>query len=264
MHDFLHGRTALVAGGTGNVGRVIVKAMLDAGATVAVPSRSSVKLEQLRAEAGAGREGRLVCVEGDISDEGETRRLLDQISSRAGPLDAAVASLGRFVPAPSVLASPASGLRRVVDDYLLAHFAVARAVIPILRERGGSYTFINGPLAFRPMFPGTGLVSIVTAAQAVLARVAMTETEDTPVRVNEVVVYTRFGPGDEDARQAAVQQSDVGAYVALLAAERGAAVRGRTIHLDSPEPLRELVSLEPGTSVGGSSWPEPQGRAASD
>lgn len=242
MQELLLGRTALIAGGTGNVGRVIVRALLDAGATAAVPSRSSAKLERLRAEVGSAHDARLITIEGDITGEDDARRLLDEITSRAGALDAAVASLGHFVTAPSVFDAPTTDLQRALDGYLLAHFNVAGAVIPALRELGGSYTFINGPLAFQPMFPGTGLVSIATAAQAMLARISMAEMEATPVRVNEVVVYTPFGWSDRDPAKAPVQQEDVGRYVALLASPRGAAVRGRTIHLDSPQPLRELTS----------------------
>lgn len=241
MHDLLNGRKVLVAGGTGNVGRVIVAALLDAGATVAVPSRSSKKLDRLRAEVSSAHAERVVGIEGNIADEGDAERMLDEITSRGGPLHAAVASLGRFVAAPSVLSAPPADLQQALDDYLLAHFNVARAVIPALSDTGGSYTFINGPLAFEPMFSGTGLVSIATAAQAMLARLVMRETEDnTPVRVNEVVLYTRFGWSDQDTQQAPVAQKDVGRYVALLSSSKGAAVQGRTIHLNTEQPIREL------------------------
>ncbi len=248
MHDLLNGRRVLVAGGTGNVGRVIVAALLDAGAAVAVPSRSPEKLDRLRAEVGPAHAERLVGIEGNVADEGDAERILDEITSRGGPLNAAVASLGRFVAAPSVLSAPPADLQQALDGYLLAHFNVARAVIPALSETGGSYTFINGPLAFEPMFSGTGLVSIATAAQAMLARLVMRETEDTPVRVNEVVLYTRFGWSDQNARKDPVGQDDVGRYVALLSSSKGAAVRRRTIHLNTDQPIRELSEAPPAST----------------
>lgn len=230
----LTGMTAIVAGGTGSVGRVLVRAMLDGGARVVVPSRSEEKLERLRATVGE-HEKRLLAIEGDIGDERAAGRLLEQITAQVGHVDAAVATLGHFVAAPSVLAASTADLERVIEGYLLAHFVVARTLVPALSKRGGSYTFINGPLAFRPMYPGTGLVSIVTAAQAMLARVTMQEMATSAVRVNEVVLHTPFGWGDGDARKGAVSQEEVGRYVALLASSRGSAVRGQTIELDSPE-----------------------------
>ena len=170
--------TVLVAGGTGRVGRHLVGALLNAGATVVVPSRSARKIDQLRGAVPPDDHDRLVTLVGDIADEREGPRVRDAaIAAAGGRLDGAVASLGDFVPAPSVLAAPRGDLVRALDGYLLAHFLVARAVIPALQERGGSYTFINGPLAFEPMFPGTGIVSVATAAQSMLTRVLAKELE---------------------------------------------------------------------------------------
>jgi NAD(P)-dependent dehydrogenase (short-subunit alcohol dehydrogenase family) len=235
----LAGQVALIAGGTGNVGRVLVRSMLERGATVVVPSRSRGKLEQLQAYVARDGE-RLRVVEGDIGDERAGPDLVARVISDIGPIDAAVATLGRFVPAHTVLGASRAELQEVVDGYLLAHFAAARVLIPALEPGGGSYTFINGPLAFQPMYPGTGLVSIVTAAQAMLARVVMQEAQASAVRVNEVVLYTPFGWGEDGPQQGAVTQDDVGRYVALLSSPRASAVRGRTIALDSLDRFGEL------------------------
>jgi NAD(P)-dependent dehydrogenase (short-subunit alcohol dehydrogenase family) len=213
--------------------------MLDRGARVVVPSRTQEKLERLRAAVGQHGE-QLLTIQGDIGDERAAGPLLEQIASQVGHVDAAVATLGHFVAAPSVLAASTADLERVIEGYLLAHFVVARTLIPALSKRGGSYTFINGPLAFRPMYPGTGLVSIVTAAQAMLARVTMQELATSTVRVNEVVLHTPFGWGDGDGRRGALPQEEVGRYVALLVSSRGSAVRGQTIQLDSPERFAEV------------------------
>jgi enoyl-[acyl-carrier-protein] reductase (NADH) len=149
-----------------------------------------------------------------------------------------VATLGQFVHAPHVLAAPPSDLRRALDDYLLAHFAAARALIPHLEPRGGGYVTINGPLAFEGIFPGTGLVNVATAAQAMLARVLMQELAQGRVRVNEVVIYSSFGWGRDDSN--AVTGADIGRYVAHLLSDAGAGVRGQTIHLRSPELIAAL------------------------
>jgi NAD(P)-dependent dehydrogenase (short-subunit alcohol dehydrogenase family) len=217
--------------------------MLERGATVVVPSRSREKLEVLRTSLDSHGE-RLRLLVGEIGDERDAPRLFGQLTYEVGPLSAAVATLGRFVAAPQVLAATSADLQRVVDGYLLAHFVVARTLIPALEETSGSYTFINGPLAFQPMYPGTGLVSIVTAAQAMLARVVMQEMQESAVRVNEVVLHTPFGWGDDGAQRGAVTQDDVGRYVALLSSPRASAVRGQTIQLDSPERFAALVARQ--------------------
>lgn len=193
----LHSMTALVAGGTGNVGRAIVHGLLTRGATVIVPSRSASKLETLgRAQPSAVRD-RLIAVVGDVSDERDAERICDEACARFVRIDGVVASLGSFVAAPSLLAASRAVLERVLADYLVAHFVVARTFIPLLASTGGSYLFINGPLAFAPS-RGSGLVSVATAGQAMLAATIVEETKHSLARVNELIVNLGIGWGSAD------------------------------------------------------------------
>jgi NAD(P)-dependent dehydrogenase (short-subunit alcohol dehydrogenase family) len=235
----LTGRTALVVGGTGNVGRYVVRALLDHGAYVVVPSRSPERLAALGATLGDRGVERVTGIPGDLRDEATAARLRDQLSTTNRSLHAVVASLGHFVAAPSVLTAPLADLHKTLNDYVIAHFLAVRTLMPLIHP-GGSYTFINGPLAFDSQFEGTGLVSIATAAQAMLARVVMKETRQMPVRVNEVVLYTPFGWGDKEPARAALAREDVARYVAYLASPKGAAIDAQTIHLNSRQPLQSL------------------------
>ena len=229
-------RRVLVAGGAGHVGRILVSALLDAGAKVAVPSRSATRLAALRAAVTGGSADALVTIEGDVADEGDGPRVLDEALRQLGGIDAVVASMGGFVMAPSVLDATADDLRRTLENYVVAHFRIARNVLPVLQAQGGSYTFINGFLAFGPVFRGAGLVAAATASQAMLTRVIMQEMEGSSVRMNEVVLYSSFGRDDDEERnRGIVSKEDVGRFVALLMSDRGGHVRGQTIHLKSME-----------------------------
>jgi len=191
---------SLVAGGTGNVGRAIVHGLLMRRATVVVPSRSASKLEALGRAEGPDTQNRLITIVGDVSDEQDAERIRAEALERAGRLDAVVASLGSFAAAPSLLAASRATLDRVLADYLLAHFVAARTFIPLFAKTGGCYLFINGPLAFAPT-PGSGLVSIATAGQAMLVDVLVRETASSLARVNELVVNVGVGWGSADETQ---------------------------------------------------------------
>src|SRR5262245_6942245 len=93
----------LIAGGTGNVGRYLVAAVLAAGGTAIVPSRTAARFEALEREHAA-HAGRLVPLVGDITDPQASAGLVD----RAGPIHGAAASLspGSFISAPSMLKAP--------------------------------------------------------------------------------------------------------------------------------------------------------------
>lgn len=241
--EMLSGHTSVIAGGTGHVGRVLVEAFLEAGATVVVPSRSADKIAGLREALSPRDLSQLITIEGNLGDETDGARVRSEIVERAGSIDDVIASLGGFVPAPSVLEAPLGDLEHALDGYLIGHFLVAKALMPAIKE-GGTYTFINGPLAFDPLFPGSGLISIATAAQAMLARVVMKEMEGRSRRVNEIVLYTSFGWGDDQRGNGPVSQRDVGRYAAYLASSLGSDTRGESIHMNSLEPFEALLEVQ--------------------
>lgn len=233
------GPIIVVAGGTGNIGSHIVRALLERGATVVVPSRSEEKLrdlrDYLRRWIGEPPLERLRPLLGDVGSqagaEDLARRAVDEIGEPAGVL----ASLGTFVPAHSLVAAETEALRQVLDGYTVAHFNAARAFVPRIRSTGGRYVFVNGPLAFAP-WPnsGAGLVSIATAAQHMLFRALAQELDDAPVEVTELVVYA-FVRGRETQPGSAVTAEETARHAAalLLATEPGR--HGESIHLRSSD-----------------------------
>jgi 3-oxoacyl-[acyl-carrier protein] reductase len=185
----LDGKLVVVAGGTGNVGSYLVKGLLNAGARVAVPSRSQTKLRELSEHLqahGVERMENLLPFIGDIGSEARAARLRGEIVNAAGSPDAVIASLGTWQPAGSIGAATTEQLHEVLANYLIAHFTTAKAFVPALEANGGTYAFINGPLAFE-LWPGSSLVSIATAAQHMLFRAFAQEHENDRIRIVELV-----------------------------------------------------------------------------
>ncbi|HEX6177777.1 MAG TPA: SDR family NAD(P)-dependent oxidoreductase, partial [Thermoanaerobaculia bacterium] len=136
----MNGRRVVVAGGTGNVGTFIVKALLEHGAAVTVPSRSERSLAAFRAHLQPRT---------DESSWKRLRTIVTDVAAADAALDprephAVVASLGTFIPAPSLLKASVADLDEVLHDYVRAHFAVAQRFLPALVEKRGTYIFING------------------------------------------------------------------------------------------------------------------------
>ena len=237
----LHGRSVVVAGGTGNVGGFVVASLLDRGATVVVPSRSEEKLVELRSFLeGRGLDGsdRLVTLVGDLSDEAQATELRKQIEEEVAGIDGAVASLGEWRSAPSVLSASSADLEVVLQGYLLAHFRVARLLLPAFGE-SGSYVFINGPLAF-DVWPdsGSAFVSIATAGQHMLFRALAQEFEGSGVQVNELVSHA-FIRDRTTQPGSPLSGDDVGAFAAgLLSGASG--LHGESVRLRSREQVEEL------------------------
>lgn len=242
--QLLDDHTVVVAGGTANVGSFVVRALLEREATVVVPSRSEEKLgglrEHLRQHVGETDLERLHMFVGDFGDETEATALRQGITEEVGTPDAVLAALGNFVTTPSLLEASTDNLQQALDGYLIAHFMVARTFLPALKDSGGTYVLVQGPLAFElhPEF-SADLISIATAAQHMLFRALAKELDESPARVVELVIHAlirdrQTQPGSPLSGEA------VGAYAAHLLSGAGEEVHGHSIELRSLEQLAEV------------------------
>lgn len=229
----LSGKIAVVAGGTGTVGEGIVRAFLDEGATVAVPSRSQDAIDRLRACLTGAAVERLVTVLGNIGDPDDAARLRDEIVAGLGPIDAVVASLGgTWDERLRLVDVPMETWRAYQDSNLTPHFVAARTFLPMLAARPGtSYTLLGGLSAVMPI-ARYGVVSVNSAAQLMLARILIEEMKDTQVRINQVMcgyIHTRARAAY--ARPEWITADEVGRFCAYLASNEAAMVSGGIIQL---------------------------------
>lgn len=90
----------MVTGGTGQLGRVVVRRFLEAGAHVAVPVRDEARGAALRADlgdlAGEGDEPRLLVIVADPSHTEAIERAVEEVVRRWGRLDALANLAGAY------------------------------------------------------------------------------------------------------------------------------------------------------------------------
>jgi NAD(P)-dependent dehydrogenase (short-subunit alcohol dehydrogenase family) len=122
MYDFT-GRTVVVTGGTGVLGRVMVRALVGCGANVSVLARDRAKAESvLAAIAGAGR---VLVVAGDATKQDELERAAETVVKEFGRVDCLLNGAGGNHPQATTKADlsffelPAEALRFVFELNLL-------------------------------------------------------------------------------------------------------------------------------------------------
>jgi len=228
----LEGKVVLIAGGTGGVGEGIVRAFIEEGATLVVPSRSADKLEQLRSYLEGLSIDRFIPIVGDMSETESAQALRDEVMAKVGRLDAVVASLnGKWNEDLPLTKVPLAEWRQLLDSNLTSHFVAAQTFLPVL-TRGSSYTLIGGGLAEEAM-PNYGPICVPAAGQLMLTRMLVEENKGSGVRINEVVMHsliaTRKQPGDGHPEW--ITADEVGAYTAWLASDEASMVSGSIIHL---------------------------------
>lgn len=145
----LSGRTALLTGATGGLGRAIAKAMAERGANVALSARKAEALEALAAELPG--EGHRV-LPSDLAEPGAAEKL----AAEAGEIDVLVANAG--LPGAGWIPdfTPAQ-VTRALRVNLEAPMLLARALFPPMLERGSGHLVFVASLSGKVASPRSSI-----------------------------------------------------------------------------------------------------------
>jgi len=232
-------KTIVVLGAAGGVGEGIVDEFLRAGARVLAVSRTDAKLNQLADRLG--RPSGLALMVGSVGSEDEASTLVLSAKRSSPRIDGVVASIGSWWQGPPLTKTPLADWNAVLAERLTSHFLAAKHFIPVVAEtRGGFYLSIGGSTAEVPV-PNSGPVSVASAAQVMLTKVLRAEAGDSPLRIQELMIWTtiatRVHGGKVDPSW--ITPNDVGRHIVALMA-REAAARDAIIHLRSRDAVGKV------------------------
>jgi len=178
--------SVLVAGGTGGLGRAITLAFLEAGARVSVTFIHAPEFEALRDAAGSA-EGRLEGYDVNVTDERAARSLAEAIRVRQGRLDVLVNAVGGFAGGRPLWESDSELLDRMLALNLRSVWALARAVVPLMRAQG--HGAIVNVAAQAALAPPAGLGAYAASKSAAIALVASlaADLKGSGVRANTIL-----------------------------------------------------------------------------
>lgn len=135
----LTGKVAVVTGGGRGIGQVVAHGFAQAGAEVALLSRSGAD-ETLSLIGKSG--GKAYYIETDVTKEESVQAALDEIVKRSGSLDIVFNNAGICKHQGTVEGSVAD-FREVIDVNLTGEYIVARAAGTIMIQRGIKGSIIN-------------------------------------------------------------------------------------------------------------------------
>jgi NAD(P)-dependent dehydrogenase (short-subunit alcohol dehydrogenase family) len=244
------GRVALVAGGTGAIGREVVRQLAACGAAVAVHGGS----RRQDAEALAAELPRAVVVTGDLTIPDEVDRVFAEVEGGLGPIDLLVNTVH---PGPA----GAVPVIDVADDFLDAHLdgvrvhlALCRRALPAMRRKHlGRIVFVSGALMSRPV-AGLAAYGAAKSAASVLTRYLALEEGRNGITANVVApgrVCERGAPEPADPAMRAASDAlrarmalerfptpaDVAGVVVGLTLPHSDHVTGQTLYVAGGEPI---------------------------
>ncbi len=145
----LSGRTVLLTGATGGLGRAIAEALAEHGAVLLLSARGSDALEA-QAEALPGDGHRVLPA--DLAEPGAA----EELAATAGPVDVLVANAG--LPGAGWLTDFTSEqVTRAVRVNLESPMLMARALYPAMVERGAGHLVFIASLAGKAASPRTSI-----------------------------------------------------------------------------------------------------------
>jgi NAD(P)-dependent dehydrogenase (short-subunit alcohol dehydrogenase family) len=178
----LAGRSALVTGASGGIGRAFALALARAGAAVAIHGRSEARLDEtgsLIEEAG----GRSVPLTAELADVAACRSLATRAADALGGLDILVNAAGMNVRTP--LAEVAAGdFEAIMAANLRSALILSQAVHPIFKRRGGGKIVHIGSVTSTYGLGGVGVYGMSKSALAHLTKTMAVEWARDDVQVN--------------------------------------------------------------------------------
>ncbi len=235
----LEGRVALITGGARNIGRALARELAEAGAAVAINTRSS--LDEANALASALREGgyKAIAIAADVRDRSAVDAMVRTIAGEFGRVDILVNN----AVAHGYTAFEEMSFEtweRTLAVTLHGAFHCAQACIPHLVAAGGG-TIVNmgGMFGHKP-HPGRAATSTAKAGLAGLTRALALELAPRNINVNYVSpgpvntvreIPARVDPsGIPFGRFAEIDE--VTGLIRLLCSPQGRYITGQTIHVN--------------------------------
>jgi sorbose reductase len=138
----LHGKTALVTGGSSGIGRWVALAYLEAGAQVAIAARNSEALQKVAGELAAAGGGKVVPIACDVTQPEQVTAMVDRVTAEFGGIDIAVCNAG-VVSVQATLDMPLQEFQRIQDTNVTGVFLTAQAAARAMVEQGRGGVIIN-------------------------------------------------------------------------------------------------------------------------
>lgn len=187
------GKVAVVTGGNSGIGLAAAKAYAKEGARVAIFGRDKATLESARKEIGPDT----IAVQGDIAKLGDIDRLMGEVGSKAGRIDALFvnAGVGKFLP---VEASDEQLFDWTFDINVKGAYFTIQKALPLMGR--GSAIVLNGSCVVDMGMPSASVYTATKAAVNSFARSLTNELAPRGVRINvvnpgpiETPIFDRMG-----------------------------------------------------------------------
>lgn len=252
----LHGKAAIITGGSEGIGKAAAISMAAEGADVVIAARRADVLEAAADEIRAVSNHRVIALPTDVMVAEQVQSLIDTTMSELGRIDILVNNAGTSAGGPFLSVSD-EGWQHDLDLKLYGAIRASRLAVPIMRGQGGGRIINVTNLGAKA--PGAASVptSVSRAAGVALTKAMSKEFAADNILVNTVCIGL-IKSGQHETRYRAMSESDpdltldkfyadmgdrvplgrvgegaeAGDVIAFLASERASYLTGIAVNID--------------------------------
>jgi NAD(P)-dependent dehydrogenase (short-subunit alcohol dehydrogenase family) len=135
----LEGKIALITGGNEGIGKATALMFVKEGAKVAVTGRRKEKLDEAVKESG----GKIVAIQGDVSNEEDVKAAVDEFIKQFGRIDILFNNAG-VLEAGTAVTTSVQSWDKMIDINVKGMFLMTKEVLPHMQKQGAGVIINNG------------------------------------------------------------------------------------------------------------------------
>jgi len=207
------GKTALITGGTSQLGRAMVRAFAASDADVAVHYYQNKTLAETLAQEALAMGVRAMSVQADVTNPSDVRAMRDAVAGTLGMPHIVVCNAVSQYPWKAILDQPPEDFRDQFDTCTMQNILMAQAFIPAMAARGtGRFIGINTECAML-CNPNSGAYAAAKRGMDGVYRTLAKEVGASGVTVNQVAPGWTIS--DRDRENGTAVQPDHDARIPL-------------------------------------------------
>jgi NAD(P)-dependent dehydrogenase (short-subunit alcohol dehydrogenase family) len=226
-------RTALVTGGTGALGSIVVRTLAESGASLALPVRQLNSVEDLMRSYPSGK---VYAAVADLEEDAAVNSFVAEAAKRLGTLDALVNLAGGYAGGNPIEGVTLQEWESMMNLNLRTVFLMCRAVLPIMRAN--SYGRIVNIAAMPALTSGANKGPYAISKRSVigLTETIADETKGTGITANALapsIILTESNkqsmPGADFSKW--VTPEEIAELILYLCSSRARSVSGNVIKM---------------------------------
>ena len=181
----LKGKRAIITGGSVGIGLAVAQALAAEGVDVALVARNGERAEREAAAIASAHGVRAVGVAADVSRAADVTAAVAKAAEALGPVDILINNAGTGSN-ETIMDAPDERWQYYWDLHVMAAVRISRAVVPLMRQRGGGVILITAsicakqPLWYEPIYNTT------KAALVMFSKCLANELMEENIRVNTI------------------------------------------------------------------------------